>query len=64
MPPENGFGLDHKQVLAPAPCPEKANPDRKDSISIPEAGVRVGAQGDVKLMAKDEILESDVTTRP
>ena len=56
MPPENGFGLDHKQVLAPAPCPEKANPDRKDSISIPEAGVRVGAQGDVTLVAKDEFL--------
>jgi hypothetical protein len=24
----------------------------------------VGAKGDVKLMAKDEILKSDVTTRP
>jgi hypothetical protein len=29
-----------------------------------EARVGVGAQDDVKLMPKDEILESEVTTRP
>jgi len=44
--------------------PEHANPDPKDSISISEPRVPVGAKGDVKLMAKDEILTSDVTTRP
>ena len=48
----------------PALWPEQANPDPKDSISISEARVRVGAQDDVKLMAKDEILETEVTTRP
>jgi hypothetical protein len=64
MPPEDGFGLDDKQVLAPALWPEQANPDPKDSISIAEARVGVGAQDDVELMAKDEILEIEVTTRP
>src|ERR1035437_450827 len=38
--------------------------DPKDSISISEARGGVGAQDDVKLMAKDEILQSGVTTRP
>jgi hypothetical protein len=51
-------------MLAPSLWPEHANPDQKDSISISEARVGVGAQDDVKLMAKDEILESEVTTRP
>jgi hypothetical protein len=64
MPPEDGFGLDYQQVLAPALWPEQANPDPKDSISISEARVGVGAQDDVKLMAKDEILKSEVTRRP
>jgi hypothetical protein len=64
MPPEEGFGLDYKQVLAPALWPEKTNPDPKDSISMSEARAGVGAQDDVKLMAKDEILESEVTARP
>jgi hypothetical protein len=58
------FRLDYKQVLAPALWPEQAKPDPKDSISISEARVGVGAQDDLKLMAKDEILESEVTTRP
>ena len=47
MPPEDGFGLDYKQVLAPAVWPEKANPDPKGSITIPETRVGIGAQGDV-----------------
>jgi hypothetical protein len=64
MPPEDGFGLDYKQVLAPPHWPEQANPDPKDPISISEARVGVGAQDDLQLMAKDEILESEVTTRP
>ena len=64
MPPDERFGLDHQQVMAPAVWPKTANPDPKDSISIPETGVRVGAKGNVKLMAKDEILESEGTTRP
>jgi hypothetical protein len=64
MPPEHGLGLDYKEVLAPALWPKQANPDPKDSISIAEARVGVGAQDDVELMAKDEILESEVMTRP
>ena len=64
MPPKDGFGLDYKQLLAPALWPEKANPDPKDSISISEARVGVGAKGDTKLMAKDEILEIEVATSP
>jgi hypothetical protein len=64
MPPEDGFGLGYKQMLAPALWPEQVNPDPKDPISISEARVGVGAQDDVKLMAKDKILESEVTTRP
>jgi hypothetical protein len=63
MPPEDGFGLDDKQVLAPALWPEKANPDPKDSISISEASVGVGAQDDVELMAKDQVFESQVASR-
>jgi hypothetical protein len=64
MPPEDGSGLDYKQMLAPGLWPTQANPDPKHSCSISEARVGVGAQDDVKLMAKDEILESEVTTRP
>jgi hypothetical protein len=64
MPPEDGLRLNYQQVFAPALWPEQANPRPKDSISISEARVGVGAQDDVKLMAKDEILESEVTTRP
>jgi hypothetical protein len=64
VPPKDGFGLDYRQMLAPSVWPEHANPDPKDSISISEPRVPVGAKGDVKLMAKDEILESDITTRP
>jgi hypothetical protein len=41
-----------------------ANPDPKDSVTISKARFGVGAKGDLKLMAKDEILESEVTTRP
>jgi len=63
VPPKNGFGLDYQQMLAAALWPEHANPDPKDSISISEARVGVSAQDDVELMAKDEILESEVTTR-
>ena len=51
-------------MLAPALWPEHTNPDPKDSISISEARVGVGAQDDVELMAKDKVLESEVTTRP
>jgi hypothetical protein len=50
--------LDGQQMLAPSLWPEQANPDPKDSISISEPRVAVGAKGDVKLMTKDEILES------
>jgi hypothetical protein len=35
-----------------------------NAISMSEGRIGVGAQDDVKLMAKDEILESEVTTRP
>jgi hypothetical protein len=53
MPPEDGLGLDDRQVLAPPLRPEKANPDPKHSILISDPGVGVGAQDDVELMAKD-----------
>jgi hypothetical protein len=64
VPPEDGLGLNQEEVVTPAPWPEPANPDPKDSISISEPWVPVGAKCDVKLMAKDEILEGDITTRP
>jgi hypothetical protein len=64
MPPEDGFGLNQEEVLAPAFWPEDANPDPQNAIPVLESRSGVGAKGDVKLMTKNEILESDVMTGP
>jgi hypothetical protein len=50
-------------LQAPALWPEHANPDPKDPIPILEAGVGVGAQDDVELMAKEQVLKSQVASR-
>jgi len=55
--------LDYQQMLAPALWPEHANPDPKDPISISKARVGVGAQDDVELMAKEQVLKSQVASR-
>ena len=48
---------------SPAFRPEAAKPDPEDSIRSPEARVRVGAQRDLELMPKDQVLEREIPPR-
>jgi len=63
VPPQDGFWLHHPKVLPPAARPDAAKPDPEDSILSTEAGLRVGAQRDLELVAEGEVLESDIPAR-
>jgi len=51
------------KVLAPAIRPETAKPDPKNAIAGPKAGMRVGPQRDLKLMAEGKVLERKIPSR-
>jgi len=48
------------EVLSQAVGPEAANPHPEDTIGTMEAGMRVGAQRHLELMAKDQVLEREI----
>ena len=43
--------------------PQSEEPDPEDTVGVPEAQTRVRSEGDVKLMAKREVLQGEVTVR-
>jgi hypothetical protein len=63
MPAQDRLRLHDPKMLPPALRPEAAKPDPKDPIRCPEAGMRVGAQGDLKLMAEDQVLKREISAR-
>jgi hypothetical protein len=50
-------------MLAPTVGPEVAKPDPEDAIRCEEAGMRVGALGDLELMTEDQVLEDKIPAR-
>ncbi len=55
--------LHDPKVLAPTFRPEMAKPDPEDPIRTIEAGMRVGAQGDLELMTVDKLLKRQIPAR-
>ncbi len=62
MPAQDRLRPHHMGVLSPAPGPDMAKPDPENSIRSPEAGMRVGAQHDLELMATEQVLECENPT--
>ncbi len=60
MPAQDRLRPHHMEVPPPTFRLEVATPDPEDSIWSPEAGLRVGAQGDLELMAEDQVLEGEI----
>jgi hypothetical protein len=50
-------------VLSPSARPQATEPDPEDAVGAAEARTGVCPEGNVKLMAKREILEDEVTMR-
>jgi hypothetical protein len=63
MPAQHGIRLHQTKVLAPTVRPEAAKPDPQNPIRSPDAGMRVGAQGDLELMAEDQVLQREIPAR-
>lgn len=63
MPAQDSLWLHDPKVLAPTCRPEVAKPDSEDPIRTMEAGMRVGAQGDLELMPEEQVLEREVAAR-
>jgi hypothetical protein len=51
------------ETFPPTVSPEATKPDPEDSIRSPEAGMRVGAQGDLELMAEGQVLKGEIPAR-
>ncbi len=64
MPPEDGFRLHYMEMPSPTVRPKLAKPDPKNPIASPEAGMRVGAQRDLKLMPENKVLEREIPAQP
>ena len=60
MPSQDRLRLHQTEVLSPTFRPEAAKPDPEDSIRSPEARMRIGAQGDLELVAEDQVLEGEI----
>ncbi len=60
VPADNGRWLDDQEVVPPA-RPEPADPDPQNAIRTPQPGCGVGSEGDLELVAEDEILQRNVT---
>src|SRR5712691_7914511 len=63
VPAQDRLRLHQMKVLAPAIRPETAKPDPKNAIAGPKAGMRVGPQRDLKLMAEGKVLERKIPSR-
>lgn len=59
---EHGFRFHDVEVIAPG-WPRAVEPDPEHPIRVGQAGRRVGAKGDLELVAEDEVLKCDVATR-
>jgi hypothetical protein len=53
----------HRYVLSPSAGPQATKPDPEDAVAAADARTGVCPEGDVKLMAKREVLEGEVTVR-
>ena len=60
VPAQDRLRLHDPKVLVPALRPEVAKPDPEDSIRSAEAGMRVCAQGDLELVAEDQVLQRQI----
>ena len=60
MPADHGLRLDDQQVVPPG-WPDLAEPDQQQAIRVLESEVRVRPEGDLKLIAENEVLESNIT---
>ncbi len=63
VPAQDRLRLHHMEVLSPILGPDMAKPDPENPIPRPEAGMRVGAQGDLEVMAEDQVLEREIPAR-
>jgi hypothetical protein len=63
VPAQNRLRLHQTKVLSPTVRPEAAKADPQDSIRSPDAGMRVGAQRDLELMAEDQVLQREIPAR-
>jgi hypothetical protein len=61
VPAEHGFRFHDMEVIAPG-WPRAVQPDPEHPIRVGQAGTRVGAKGDLELVAEDEVLKCDVVT--
>ena len=62
VPAQHGLGLDDHQVLSP-PWPEAPEPYPNNAILTAEARVAIGPEGDLELVAEDDVFKRDVATR-
>ncbi len=60
MPAHDRLRLDQTKVRSPGSRPNAAKPNLEDSVRSTEAGTRVGAQGDLELMAEDQVVQHEV----
>jgi hypothetical protein len=63
VPADHGLGPHDRYVLSPSAGPQAREPDPEDAVGAPEARTGVCPEGNVKLMAKREVLKGEVTVR-
>ncbi len=61
MPADDRFWLDDEEVVAPA-RPEVVEPYPENAIRVPQSWSGIGAEGNLELVAKNQVLKGDVTT--
>jgi len=60
VPAENRLRSDDEEVVLPG-RPEPADPDPQNAVRAPQPGRGVGSEGDLELVAENEILQREVT---
>ena len=63
VPADHSLGTHDRNVLSPSDGPQATEPDPEDAVGAAEARTGVCPESNVKLMAKGEVLEGEVTVR-
>ena len=58
MPAQHGLGPDHKEVASPVPV-EAADDEPEELVPGAEAGPVLATEGDLKLLAQEQVLEEE-----